>query len=206
MSLWSDLISEGTILFTNKEQLLNKRIELVRACDELKADIRKICQSDDTSLNSLIAIKTKSGTQKSSYEGINQLAHYWYCVAAALRLFDIGCTNIEITGGSENNESKGDVVATKPDGSLIVGEVYCVSSALWPTKTLKEIKKLSSLGGNVEKFIFYNIEAKSNYSSKSKDIAFYGCDRNSSEINLMYYKDSNNNSNLVPQTNLSCCS
>jgi len=188
MTIWSKLISEGTISFSDIESIEDKISEIETATELLLIDISSICNRSTVSfIERAIALKTKGVDHKSPYEAINQLLHYWHCMVAAKMLIKIGGENIKVTGGAENSGQSADVMANLKNKKKILGEVYCVSEALWPTKTSKTIKKINSEDADY-KFILFNLEAKPEYISKSENIAFYGVNRNSQSINLLCHK------------------
>ncbi len=198
--LWTNLISEGSVRFCSKSELLKKKDHIEMAADQVRKEISDICSSGLKALDGLIALKTKGNERKSHYEAINQIAHYWYCIIAGLRLFDLGFSEVILTGGAEDSSSQGDVAGMLNGELKIVGEVYCVSSALWRAKTQKEIAKLQSCD-ICDKFILFNLEAKPRCQSAARNIAFYGADRESEEIKLLCYTD-NQGRDSIPSANL----
>ena len=142
MTVWSKLISEGTVSFSNESDVNNKIVEIENATEQLLVDISSMCNKNlSTSIERAISIKTKGKDHKSPYEAINQLLHYWHCMVAGKQLIKLDLKNLLITGGAENNDQPADINATTKNGKKIFGEVYCVSEALWSKKTSKTIEK-----------------------------------------------------------------
>lgn len=119
---------------------------------------------------------------------------------AGKQLMKLDLTNLLITGGAEDSGQPADINATTKYGKKIFGEIYCVSEALWRKKTSDTIKKLNNKKAD-SKFILFNLEAKKEYKSKTKNIAFYGVDRNLQKVSLLCYKKKDKQEN--PEFSLS---
>jgi hypothetical protein len=154
--------------------------EVERGLEQLCTAISATAGRQDLSgierARSLRSKPTKGG--KSLYECLNQLIHYWYCCAAASHLLQLGYTELDMRPTAEestsNNKNSFDIRACHPTGVRVVGEVFCVSSALWPEKVRKTASKLMKAPSRSRRLIYYNLEAKETYGAERKGLFFLG--------------------------------
>lgn len=76
-------------------------------------------------------------------------------------------------------------MASHPDGVTIVGEVFCVSSGLWPTKMKMTATKLIKAPPDALRLIFYNREARKTYRAKRQGFFFFGVGAPAGEVELV---------------------
>jgi hypothetical protein len=152
--------------------------EVERALDQVCSAIAEAAAGVGTGLDRARSLRAKPvAGGKSLYECLNQLIHYWYCCAAARHLLTWDYSGVEIRPTGTDNWSKDtdavDVVGTAPDGVQVLGEVFCVSTSLWPEKLRKSYKKLMKLDSDARRLIFYNLDAKPEYDPKKRLGAYF---------------------------------
>jgi len=193
--MWQELAKHGVQFFETDTSVRERISELERALAELCTAIAAAAGRHDLSgierARSLRARPTNGG--RSLYECLNQLIHYWYCCAAASYLLRLGYCDLRMRPTAEESTSDHndafDVLASHPDGVKIVGEVFCVSSGLWPMKVKKAVTKLMSAPPDFLRLIFYNREAKETYRARRQDIYFLGVGAPMGDVELVCATD-----------------
>lgn len=183
--MWQQLSAHGLQRFSNANQVGARQKELERALSELCNAIAKETGNKKLSgLNRARALRSRPATGgKSHYECLNQLIHYWYCCAAAAYLLRRGFTQLRIRptghdnandlGDDESNGTPYDIRARHKRFGRIVGEVFCVSKALWPQKMAKTRTKLANSKAAL-RAVFYNMESKPAYKPKMSGLIVFG--------------------------------
>jgi len=180
--MWQDLASEGRLEIADRATINDKRREIESALSDLCLDIA--VQAGDINLTGIArakALRSKPAAGgKSSYECLNQLLHYWYCCAGASFLLDSGFGNLVMRPTGHDNMNEGhlsayDLEAKHPEYGDLVGEVFCVSRALWRQKIDATRGKLATSDADIQ-VIFYNAEAKPAYVPKSTWPAIFTID------------------------------
>jgi len=182
--MWQEFAAHGSQKFESikavDERLQDLEEALAELCLVISRETGNIEASGIFRARTLRAKPEAGG--KSHYECVNQLIHYWYCCAASKFLLNEGYQNLIVrpTGhdnikqlDDESNDGPYDIEAIHPEIGRIVGEVFCVSEALWRQKIGKTCKKLIKSSAK-KRFVFYNIEAKRTYQCKTNEIAIYG--------------------------------
>lgn len=193
--MWQELAKHGVQSFATATSARKRMAEVERGLGELCTAIASVAARRDLSgierARSLRAKPTSGG--KSLYECLNQLIHYWYCCAAASYLLRLGYGDLLTRPTAEESTSDEndafDILASHPDGVTIVGEVFCVSSGLWPIKMKKTARKLSAAPPNSLRLIFYNLEVKEAYRAKRQGLFFFGIGAPAGDVELVCSTD-----------------
>jgi hypothetical protein len=191
--MWQALSAHGVQTFATNAEIAARAQELEHALSELCLTISRETGDVSTSgLERARALRSRPDVGgKSHYECINQLIHYWYCCAAAKHLLRKGFTSLTMRPtGHDNATDLGDDERTSGPYDLearhyrlgtLAGEVFCVSGALWPQKMAKTRAKLASSSASV-RAVFYNVEAKPNYSPQMERLVVFGIESPSGTV------------------------
>jgi hypothetical protein len=191
--MWQELAKHGLQIFSTEEELRTRMKQVDTAvgqlCDRI---VESAARTHLQGIERAVSLRAKPDDGgKSLYECLNLLVHYWYCCAAGLHLFGMGYTRLEMRPTAKDNVATGrdvyDIVAFTQRSQAVVAEVFCVSTALWPTKMSKTLKKLQNAPSECLRFVYYNLEAKPKYRSKRDGISFYSISTPSADVNLVNF-------------------
>lgn len=176
--MWQDLAAHGIQPFGNPSQVDTRVREVEQALGQVCGAIAAAAAGSGTGLERARSLRAKPAAGgKSLYECLNQLIHYWYCCAAARHLLTWDYSDVEIrptgTDNRSNDKDAVDVSGTAPTGVEILGEVFCVSTSLWPEKLRKSYNKLMKPDSDARRLIFYNLDAKPKYDAKKRPGAYF---------------------------------
>lgn len=203
--MWQQLAKHGVQPFSTDTAVRARMTEVEQGLAELCTAIATAAARKDLSgierARSLRAKPADGG--KSLYECLNQLIHYWYCCAAASHLLRLGYTELRTRPTAEENASDDndafDVVASHPDGIFVVGEVFCVSSGLWPIKVKKTAAKLMKAPTDSFRLVYYNREAKDPYRARRQGLLFFGVSAPTGEVELVCSTDKRGLPGIAPR-------
>jgi hypothetical protein len=178
--MWQALAAHSRQRFHADAELASRASDLEQALSELCFAIaRETGDATKGGLQRALALRSRPAAGgKSHYECINQLIHYWYCCAAARHLLSMGFPEIVMRPTGHDNAADGeedafDLDGTHPQLGRLVGEVFCVSEALWDSKMGKTRRKLEDSDAPI-RAAFYNVEAKPKYRPKMKRLTVLG--------------------------------
>ena len=184
--LWQERAADGKQAFRDARAVSARIRELDRAFDGLCIEIGKAVRKqagqrssksgDGLARARALRAKPAAGG-KSLYECLNQLIHYWYCCAAARHLCHNGYTDLVVrptavdSGGG--NDKAYDLSAVSPEGTCVIGEVFCVSPSLFAAKLAKTYDKLDRNKSGARRLIFYNHDVGKQPSVKRRPQAYF---------------------------------